>query len=315
MTARSQREFLKVQLLETQRLRQLVGDHPLMSVGLAQRERELTDALAELPLGEREARTVLLFSGDPVQGSMGIDASFAARVLEPFQKMVMADYADRWHGVVGDRGRHAGESQSRLLLTGLPRGSFGLELTRAENDELFEEGQLADSLAHVSKLVESAARSDEDFAAEIDQTAPRVIQNLREFLEVIAKGKAGLRLETGDFRCEMNPAEAYEAFGRVDATTTREEPVTLPGLLQGVLLESRRFDFVTDDNLRISGKLDEGLTKEQAIGMNREFFNGRCVASLLKVTVRFKNGRERSSFILRRLEPLVGGGSAAAAAE
>ena len=52
--------------------------------------------------------------------------------------MVMADYADRWHGVVGSRGKRTGEANSRLLLTALPRGSFGLELTRAENDELFK---------------------------------------------------------------------------------------------------------------------------------------------------------------------------------
>src|SRR5439155_27231612 len=112
----------------------------------------------------------------------------------------------------------SGEAQSRLLLTGLPRGSFGLELTRADNAELFEEGQLADALAHVTKLVEASARSDEDFAAELNETAPRVVQNLRELLEVIAKGKAGLRLESGDFRCRMNPIESSEAFNRVAAT-------------------------------------------------------------------------------------------------
>lgn len=159
---------------------------------------------------------------------MGIDASFAGRVLEPFQSMVMADYADRWHGVVGSRGRRHGEAQSRLLLTGLPRGSFGLELARADNDELFEEGQLADTLAHVTKLVASAGRSDEDFAAELDETAPRVIQNLREFLEVVAKGKAGPRLESGDFRCSMNPVEANEAFTRVLAQSRTTNPLESP---------------------------------------------------------------------------------------
>ena len=93
-----------------------------MSVALAERERELQEKIHALPLGNKEARTVLFFSGEPVQGSLGIDASFAGRVLEPFQNMVMADYADRWHGVVGSRGRRAGEAQSRLMLTGLPRG-------------------------------------------------------------------------------------------------------------------------------------------------------------------------------------------------
>ncbi len=304
MTTRAQREFLKVQLLDTQRLRELAGQHPLMSVALAERERELNEKIEALPLGNKEARTILFFWGEPVQGSMGIDASFAGRVLEPFQSMVMADYADRWHGVVGSRGRRHGEAQSRLLLTGLPRGSFGLELARADNDELFEEGQLADTLAHVTKLVESARRSDEDFAAVIDETAPRVIQNLREFLEVVAKGKAGLRLESGDFRCSMNPLEANEAFTRVAGTITNDEPVKILGVFKGVLLESWRFDFVTQDNHSVGGKIDENLTEDQVIALNRGFFNDRCQASLLKTTVLFKNGRVRTTYLLKGLEAL-----------
>lgn len=303
MTTRSQREFLKVQLLETQRLREMAGVHPVMSVAFAEREQEIREKLQALPLGNKEARTILFFSGEPVQGSMGIDAAFAGRVLEPFQSMVMADYADRWHGVVGSRGRRPGEAQSRLLLTGLPRGSFGLELTRAENDELFEEGQLADTLAHVTRLVEAASRSDEDFAAELDATAPRVIQNLRAFLEVIAKGKAGLRLESGDFRCTMNPIQANEAFNRVAGTITSDEAVEMPGVFKGVLLESWKFDFVTDENHSVGGKIDENLTEEQVIGLNREFFNERCLASLLKTTVLFKNGRVRTSYTLTGLAP------------
>ena len=303
MTTRSQREFLKVQLLETQRLREMAGVHPVMSVAFAEREQEIREKLQALPLGNKEARTILFFSGEPVQGSMGIDAAFAGRVLEPFQSMVMADYADRWHGVVGSRGRRPGEAQSRLLLTGLPRGSFGLELTRAENDELFEEGQLADTLAHVTRLVEAASRSDEDFAAELDATAPRVIQNLRAFLEVIAKGKAGLRLESGDFRCTMNPIQANEAFNRVAGTITSDEAVEMPGVFKGVLLESWKFAFVTDENHSVGGKIDENLTEEQVIGLNREFFNERCLASLLKTTVLFKNGRVRTSYTLTGLAP------------
>ena len=305
MTTRTQREFLKVQLLDTQRLREVAGNHPLMSVALAERERELQEKIAALPLGNKEARTILFFSGEPVQGSVGIDASFAGRVLEPFQNMVMADYADRWHGVVGSRGRRAGEAQSRLLLTGLPRGSFGLELTRADNDELFEEGQLADTLAHVTRLVDAAAKSDEDFAAELDETAPRVIQKLREFLEVISKGKAGLRLESGDFRCAMNPIQTSEAFNRVAATITKPEDETIPGVFKGVLLGDWKFNFVTDQGHQVGGKIDENLTEEQVVDLNRHYFNERCQASLLKTTVMFKNGRVRITYILKGLDPLA----------
>lgn len=304
MSMRGQREFLKVQLLELERLRELARDHPLMSASLEAREKELTEQIAALPPGKKEARTVLFFSGEPVQGSIGIDANFAGRILAPFQSMVMADYADRWYGVVGSRGRRAGEADSRLLLTGLPRGSFGLELTRAENDELFEEDQMADTLAHVTKLVEASGRSDEDFAAELNETAPRVIQNLREFLEIIAKSRAGLRLESGDLRCSMDPVEADEAFNRVSSTIIQDEPVEVSGVFEGVLLFDRRFNFITDDGLKIGGKLSDNLSQDNVIELNRRYFNERCNASLIRTTVLFRNGRIRTTYVLNNIEPL-----------
>jgi hypothetical protein len=301
MSTRAQREFLKVQLLELEKLQEMTRDHPLMSIALEERQKEMHEQIQALPLGSKEARSVLFFSGEPVHGGIGIDASFASRVLEPFQSMVMADYADRCHGVVGTRGRRPGEADSRLLLTALPRGSVGLELTRAESEELFEERELADTLAHVTSLIQAAAKSDEDFASELNQTAPRVIQNLREFLEVISKGKAGLRLESGDLRCEMSPTQANDAFNRVSNTVTKEEEVNLLGIFKGVLLESWRFDFVTNDNLKIGGRIDENLTEEQVANLAQAYFNKRCAAGLLKTTVLFKNGRVRTTYTLRGL--------------
>ncbi len=304
MTTRGQREALKVQLLETQRLKDITGDHPLMSVAFAGRERELKDQIAAIPLGSKESRAILFFSGEPVNGSIGIDAVFASRVLEPFQNMVMADYANRWHGKVGERGRLHGEANSRLLLSGLPRGSFGLELTRAANDDLFVEGELADTLSHVTRLVDASARSDEDFAAKLDDAAPRVIQNLKSFLEVVAKGKAGLRLESGDFRCEMSPTQAAEAFSRGAETTTHDETVRVNGVFKGVLLESWEFNFSTDSGDVMAGKIDQNLTEDQVIEFNRTYFNDRCVATLVKTTVDFKNGRSRVSYQLASIEPI-----------
>jgi len=302
MTTRSRRDALKVQLVDATRMKALSAGHPLMEPAFAARERKLRSEIDALPLGDKEARAVLFFSGEPVQGSMGIDASFTSGVLDPFQSMVMADYADRWHGVVGTRGPRVGQVNSRLLLTALPRGSFGLELTKADSDEIFEEDQLADTLAHVTKLVESAATSDEDFASELNDTAPRVIQNLRKFLEVISRSKAGLRMETGDYRCTMDPIRATEAYNRVADTVTNSLEIELKGVFKGVLLESWRFDFVNEIGHKISGKLDENLTSEQVVELNSQFFNQRCIAVFDKTTVLFRNGRERTTHVLRNLK-------------
>jgi len=302
MTTRRKRDFLKTQLLETDRLIEMTGDHPVMSFGLAQRREALEKELQALPIGHKEARTVLFFSGEPVVGSIGIDANFAGRVLTPFQNMVMSEHAHRWHGTLGSRGKRSGEQESRLILTGLPRGSFGMELSKAGNDELFEADQLADTLARVTRLIESAARSDEDFAAELDETSPRVIQSLREFLKVVAEGRAGLEMESGVFRCALNPIKAGEAYQRVSDTVTKDEEILEKGVFRGLLLESWRFDFVNEAGHKITGKLDDDLTQEQAGAMGRAFLEKTCEADLLKTTILFKNGRERTTYCLRGLK-------------
>ena len=88
MSTRTHRDFLRTQLLEVQRLKALAGDHPIMSVSYRERETEIRGQIETLPLGQKEAKVVLFFSGEPVQGSQGIDALFAGKVLEPFQTMV-----------------------------------------------------------------------------------------------------------------------------------------------------------------------------------------------------------------------------------
>ena len=50
MTIRRQRDFLRVHLLETQRMREMVGDHPVMSIALAERERMFSEQLAAISL-------------------------------------------------------------------------------------------------------------------------------------------------------------------------------------------------------------------------------------------------------------------------
>lgn len=80
MTTRSKRDALRVQLLDATRMKELSAGHPLMEPAFEVRERELRAQIEALPLGDKEARTVLFFSGEPVQGSMGIDVSFASRV-------------------------------------------------------------------------------------------------------------------------------------------------------------------------------------------------------------------------------------------
>lgn len=100
----------------------------------------------------------------------------------------------------------------------------------------------------------------------------------------------------------LDPAQANEAYGRAAGTRTTEEPIKIRGIFKGLLLESWKFDFIGDEERGIGGRIDESLTEEEVIKLNRKFFNERCVASLLRTTVLFKNGRVRTTYILKGLE-------------
>jgi hypothetical protein len=298
MITRRNREYITVQLLETKRMIELVENDPIMSVSLKQKEKSLLDQLEKIPVDKKDSKVVLLFNGNPVKGSLGIDASFIGKVVVPFQNMVTSEFAHRVDGKVGKRGQLNNKNESRLFLTALPRGSFGIELSKLESSNLYEDDKLSDSLSHVTKLVESSAKSDEDFAVELDGTTPRTIQNLKEFFKIVADDQAGVTIESGGIKCELNPGEVKNGYDRVSGTITTEKPKTITGVLKGILLESWKFDFTDDAGSTITGRIDENLTNEQVSGYISTYFNKPCKAVLKEGKVLFKNGRERISYIL-----------------
>ncbi|RYZ66537.1 MAG: hypothetical protein EOP09_12525, partial [Proteobacteria bacterium] len=198
-------------MAETKKLLSLVADHPVMSQELKEKIHELEEEIFKIPQAAADPSTTLYFWGGPVVGSIGIDAVFAGQIIKPFQNMVAADFSQRHREAVARKGRRRGEKDSRLLLTALPRGSFGLKLSRAESNELFEDSELSDTLVHVTQLIDSA-KSEKRLEDNLSHFSIRVVSGLKEFLNVLSRSKAGLRMETGNLRFELSPEEALQAF-------------------------------------------------------------------------------------------------------
>ena len=303
MINRGNRGFVKVQLLETQRMLRAVGNHPLMSFSLQQKEKQLLDELDSIPVDQKDTKVILLFNGNSVNGSIGIDAAFAGKVVVPFQNMVTSEFGHRVHGSVGKRGKLNFKNESRLFLTALPRGSFGVELSKLENENQTEENQLADALSHITKLVESSSKSDEAFAAGLDDVTPRTIQSLKEFFKIIADDKAGVSIQSGGIKCELNPSQVKSAYERVSGTKTWETTETMAGVLKGMLVDSGKFDFTDDFGNAITGTIDKALTKDEVSKYVLTYFKRPCTAVLKVEKVLFKNGREKVSYTLLSIEP------------
>ena len=275
-----------------------------MTHAFSQKINDLKEKLKALPVDGKEPKVALFFSGGPVSGSLGIDASFIGKVILPFQKMVSADLAQRGYGKVGARGKVKNAGDARLFLTALPRGSFGIELSKLENDNLFDEAQVSDSLTHVVRLIESAAKSDEDFAASFNDISQRTISGLRQFLQIVSADKAGVTIESGALKSSLNINEVSVAYTRVANTITKQANVEISGILKGILLESWRFDFVDEVGNALTGAISDALTEDEVSGMAVAFLNQRCIASFRKTDVYLQNGRIKESYLLKNIRAI-----------
>jgi hypothetical protein len=126
MTPIRQREQIARELAGLQSLLQETPDDPFAKPLLESRIKSLQDELLSEETFPFVPETELLFSGKAVFGSVGIDAKFAGHVLHSYQDMLNTHYAAKRHGNVGKQGRLPGEKESRLYLTGLPRGPSDL---------------------------------------------------------------------------------------------------------------------------------------------------------------------------------------------
>lgn len=304
MSLREKREFIQTQILETDRLLELTGDHPLMAPALAQRKAEFERELKELPPPAREPRTVLFFAGGPVLGTRGIDAQFASNVIDHFLQMVKSQYSAAKHGDVGRRGVRRGESEARLLLTGTPRGSFGLELSQPDSEDFVAAEQLSDVLVQLTKVIEYAGKDDESFAFALDDVSPRVLQRLKEFFKLAFENKARMRIVSGDLECQLDEAAVAQAFDRVSAAETDDQTVEMPGVFRGATHDTWRFDFRSEGGEHVSGRLGDDVTPDEALEMIR-LTDVPSVATIHRTLVTTRSGvlRTRYELIgLRRAE-------------
>lgn len=229
----SHKSFLRTQLLEMDRLAESAQGDPLLSFAIESRRKSLAEEMVQARPEPAKPRTVLFFAGAPVMGSRGIDAKFAADVITPFLEMVKTQYSAQKHGHVGTRGPRRDENEARLLLTGLPRGSFGLELSQPHAEDFIAAGQLSDTLVRLTEVIAAAADTDERFSVSLDHVSPRVLPRLKDFLGIVASNQAYLGVESGELKVELPVNRLQAALERVGSAKTSDSEVTLEGTFRG----------------------------------------------------------------------------------
>jgi hypothetical protein len=280
-------------------------DDPLAKPLLASRLRGLEHELAEAekhPQTKPEAE--LLFAGRPVVGSVGIDAKFASKVLDSYQDIISNHYSASRHGIVGSRGPRAGEDETRLCLSALPRGSFGLLLTQPHAQDFVAAEHLATAMDQITSLLEAASTGDAAFTEAVERFHPRVLTPLERFLTALETQDASIRLRSSTRQCNLNSQQVRAAKERIASTKPETDTIKLTGVCRGVLLESWRFDFVPAGQTPISGALADSVTEEQAkkmLGM----IDKDAAAELKMTRMRTRSGFGSPTYELLHLEPVA----------
>ena len=276
-----------------------VFEKPLLRSKIAARAAELSglerDPITPIPEAE------LLFGGRAVNGSLGIDAKFASAVLESYQDMVSNHHGGRLHPSMGGTGRRPGEQESRLFLTALPRGSFGLRLSQPQPHDFIAAQQVSEAMEELTSLVESAAAGDAAFAQGVERFHPRVLVPLRSFLDTLVNRETTVTIRSGQRETALGSEQVKAARNRAFATKTENETVALLGVFRGVLPDSWKFDFIPAAQPLISGALAEAVTEAEAEAMVPHY-GQRCRATLSMTRYRTLGRLSRPTYELLKLE-------------
>ncbi len=291
-------ENIKAQIIDTERLLQLVGEHPLMSFSLEQKLNSLRKKLENFPKDLLEPKIRLLFSGGAVIGSIGIKSKFVSKTIIPIQELIKTQTALIRFGDVGKRGRAKKSANSDLYLTALPIGSFGVELSQLEPNDLFDEQDVATAIHQVITLISAATSSDKSFEEAIEHTPKRNLNNLKSFLKQIDEENSILKIESGSYGINISEEQIHQGFERVNLTINEDEEVFIHGILRGFLLDSGKFEISDEQGKTITGIISPELSEEQILEYDKEFLNKPCNFHLNFYKTLFISGTEKSSYEL-----------------
>ena len=243
--------------------------------------------------------------GEAMNGQ-GIPAALAGEVLRRYEKMFREQALHDERTARKDGGhqrRQKGTHDPALLLTGTPRGSFGFQFSPNSTDAetLSTQGQSLKNVAAAVSLV-----ADPDMAPEnISDKLPRgMLSHIIAFFKALASNDVALRFAFQDQSPSSISADMIRAASAKLERKIMIEELRVRGKPRGATMESGHFDFVKDDDVTISGMLDDQLDDEdrkQIIKLNDQ----PADAIIELTTITMLTGAKRREYILKQIMPIV----------
>jgi hypothetical protein len=310
MILKLDRDQLAAELAALDRLlAELPANDYLGRIGLQARREEIAERFHHLAhVEERRAKVALYFGGEPVIGSIGVQARFGTNALGTFQDLLSKVWGATERGQLSAMGPIKDKLASQLHITNLVHGSFGflLEELDEEGEPLFETS-LSKAADQVADYIASFAGEDERrFSQTIEEMNPRVFQSLRNFFGSIYRGKATFRLVEGERDERFDHLAVERAWHRAEESSVEEDRTQVEGRLLGIIPMRRRFEFEPDGAARIiEGKVGEQFSHTYLERISTEQFAGRRWRAFLDRRVVTKVGRQPyEAYTLLELEEL-----------
>ncbi len=295
------RQHWMSQLAEAKGMYDRVKSHPIMEYQWSQRIKEAENKLKEAKDAPESKSVTLSFSGSPVDGTHGIELKFALDVMEPYQEMIKSEFSAGFHGQIGERGPRRSDTEARLYLTDLPRGSVGLELTPANATDLLTYEYLEGAFSKVGNVIRAAATDDEAYANAALKISGRTLLRLRDFFKTLAMNDVSMDIEKGMEQTSLTQTQIKEAWERVGSSLTESTPIQLPGVFNGAMVDSWRFDFRPDAGEAIFGEIAEDIKLDTLADWNK-LTTKRAVAFLNKIIFTPKNGEPKFRYEMTDLK-------------
>jgi len=287
----------------------LAADDYLGRIGLEARREEILRGFESLAHAEeRQAKVALYFGGDPVVGSIGVQAGFGTYAVGAFQDLLSKVWGGAEGAQLSAMGPIKDKAASQLHITSLVHGSVGflLEELDEQGEPLFQSALAKAADQVMQYIVNFTGEDDYKFSATIEEMNPRVFQSLRDFFNNLHKAHATFRLVEGERDEQFDHFAIERAWHRAEESNVDEDLMRLEGRLLGVIPIRRRFEFEPDGSKNIvEGKVGEKFSQSYLERISTEQFAGRRWRALLHRRVITKTGRlPYEAYTLTELEPL-----------
>lgn len=278
----------------------------------------------------------IFFKDGAAVDSQGLEIRFASKILNAYQKAVTEHYAAKYQEDYEGVPFPTAAEETKLFLTELPRGSFGVQLTWLESatteraDEI-EPGtpyaqsellppsqvegdipstaeQVATVMTEITEALRGAAVPPTTAADPLASLSPAVVVSLDRFLHTVWETGGSLRMVTGLAETVLNHTQIDSALNRLHSLASqkhvREEVTVIEGVFGGALLDAWEFNFRPDQARPIRGRLRSDLPRPEAAALNHRFTDKRVATKIKITTTTWANGDKRKAYELLDIRPL-----------